>query len=563
MAENFEFPIYFDREQFRRDIEQEARRPFSDDPVETAVREFGIRYVVEASPEMRTEDVTQIVREMLHPRFEVEPLFVDYENSPVPERLRPFYLVSVSGVSFDELTQSPYEPAYALLAETPFLSVEPDLPYTQFLGAVAGGVSPKAPVQPVDKAWSLRNIKADKAWMIAPSASGKRDGGGVAVAHLDTGWTDHLDLDSPNFDWSRAMDFITHKGTAEDPLGYRGNTGHGTRTGSVIMSKGGLNTIGTTPPGEITGVARDATYVPVRCIKSVIVITNAEVARAIRYATATACDVLSMSLGGRPMKALQLAVEDAVAKDRLVVCASGNKVGLVVWPARYPATIAVAASNEQDQPWVYTSRGKRIDISAPGEDVWKADPDPMKVASSTGSGTSYATANMAGVAALWLAFHGRAALEALARSNGCNLQEIFRAAVAVTARVPAGWDKSKYGAGIVDAEELLKRPIAAIPLIAAPIAGAGYELNDDGFLKSVSDAFQRGNVWSRKVSYDAFMDAFGHELANAYIDLVDSNEPRDRVPYPSDVFYGVFDGAVRLPKRISKTLARAILRRDN
>lgn len=564
MAGPFRFNVYFNRDLFWENIDQARLRPSSDDPYESSLRENGIRYVVEAPPSMALDDVSAAVRETVHPDFMVEPLFEDYDGSPVPERLRPFYLVTLKGVSFRDLTQSPYEPAYALLAQTSLISAEPDVPYLQFLADTAMAYQYGGPRAPADLAWSLRNISADLAWSLTPSAPGMKDGKGVTVAHLDTGWTDHVDLDNSNFDHARRMDFITHKGTAEDTLGYWGNPGHGTRTGSVIMSKGGVSPSGTTSPGRITGVAREATYVPVRCIKSVVIIFNAEVARAVRYATATSADVISMSLGGRPMKALQLAIEDAVNKDLLVVCAAGNNVRFVVWPARYPTTVAVAANNVHDQPWSGSSRGSRIDISAPGEDVWKADPDPRFVACSPGSGTSYATANLAGVAALWLAFHGKAVLQGIALAGHVRLQEVFRTALKATANHPAGWDTSKFGSGIVDAYRLLSTPpngaYGAPNTDDSTHDAAGYESNDDGLMEGFKRAYFESFLPSRGVSFKEMVDAFGHELANAYLELRESG--LDGL-YPTDLLFEMFNGKHLHPERFSKTLYRALREKLN
>ena len=62
----------------------------------------------------------------------------------------------------------------------------------------------------------------------------------------------------------------------------------------------------------------------------------------------------------------------------------------------------------------------------------------------------------AGVAACWLAFHGRANVVSAAKQRGETVQDMFRRMVTATARVPAGWDSFNMGAGIIDAEALLK-----------------------------------------------------------------------------------------------------------
>ena len=466
MNPDFPFSSNFDRAAFQEQIRSaQARNPARDDTEYSYLKSHGIKYVVEA-PGTNADNVRGVVRDIWQLEAAVEPLFQQYGEAPaVPEALQAFYLVSIPAAAFSDLAENPYDAAYALLAGSQFRSVEPDLPYTQFLSASAAASVSGSGSPSTDQAWSLRNIRADQAWRIPALPPGKNDGRGVSVAHLDTGWTHHDDLDRPNFDpGHRIKDFIDPNSNAQDPLNYRGNPGHGTRTGSVIMSRGDVSPTppGTLPPGQITGVARFATYVPIRCIKSVVIIFNSNVARGVHHATAFSCDVVSMSLGGLPMKALHAAIQRATANRLLVLCAAGNKVGVTVWPANYRESIAVAASNSSDKPWFWTSGGPAVDISAPGEDVWKADPDSKQVAFSPGSGTSYATATLAGVAALWLAFYDKRRLVGIANSKSQELQDLFREEIKFTAKKPVGWNTRLFGAGIVDAMSLLSSGLTAI-----------------------------------------------------------------------------------------------------
>jgi hypothetical protein len=76
-------------------------------------------------------------------------------------------------------------------------------------------------------------------------------------------------------------------------------------------------------------------------------------------------------------------------------------------------------------------------------------------------GTSYAVAHLAGVAALWLAHHGRDAL--INRFGRGNVQSAFLSLLHSpgVCRVPVGWNHQKWGAGIVDAAALLQAPLPA------------------------------------------------------------------------------------------------------
>jgi subtilisin family serine protease len=195
---------------------------------------------------------------------------------------------------------------------------------------------------------------------------------------------------------------------------------------------------------------------PIRAIQSVVRITQVTVAEAIEWAVQHGAHVITMSLGGLPSFALHRAVRRAVAADVIVLAAAGNCVRTVVWPARYDDCIGVGGTNSRDEPWRGSCKGSSIDISAPAENVFRA-----RVASDgrpvgQGQGTSFAVALTAGVAALWLAHHGRANLIAAARARGETLQEMFRRLARATARRPAGWDAFQMGAGIVNARALLE-----------------------------------------------------------------------------------------------------------
>lgn len=463
----------FDGPRFWSAVAEARRVDRLDDPVRDWVRERGLRFVVQTRNLMSLDRLRGLVREAWGAQedlevLEVERLFQAGEGAELPGHLAVFSLISIRDVDLGVLSVNPYDACYALMTHPDIASVEPDLPFLGFSDSGLTGRKGKAQPGPADKAWALRQMRVDKAWQRVPPKGGRSQGAEIKVAHLDTGWTDHDDLDKVNFATSGIADFIGGgSGDGRDPMTGAPllNPGHGTRTGSVIMSRGGVSSSDTTAPGRITGVAPDSIYVPKRCIRSVVVVYGGDIARAVWHATTTDCHVVSMSLGGFRSRALHTAIQDAVANQLLVVAAAGNKVPrrMVVWPAAYPECVALAANNAHGEPWDLSSRGRAIDLAAPGVNVWVAEPTQPTAGINTGSGTSYATAHTAGVAALWLAFFDRAdMIRKLA--PGVFLQEVFREHVRRTAQVPHGWMSSRYGAGIVDADELLATALSvAIP----------------------------------------------------------------------------------------------------
>ena len=182
-------------------------------------------------------------------------------------------------------------------------------------------------------------------------------------------------------------------------------------------------------------------------------------------------------------KAIQRAVDD----NLIVLAAAGNCVGTVVWPARLNECIAVAGCNVRDEPWQGTSRGTDVDITAPGELVWRAEADLLHQVTdkvSGGQGTSFAVAVTAGVAALWLAHHGRSTLVASLKQNE-TLQDRFRTLLNQTSRrrEDGTWFEG-MGHGIVDAEQLVKTDPMPPPADAIELE---ISRNDNHSLMSLLD----------------------------------------------------------------------------
>ena len=156
----------------------------------------------------------------------------------------------------------------------------------------------------------------------------------------------------------------------------------------------------------------------------------------------------------------------AVDRGVIVCAAAGNIFGAndvlhaVVWPAAYSEVLAVAASNANGATWSGSSRGPQVDITAPGESVWHAiakKGQPLREVD-RGNGTSFAVAATAGVAALWLAYHGRDHL--IATYGKARLASVFRQIVVTQGFVrPAGWKTDLFGAGIIDALKVLSAPL--------------------------------------------------------------------------------------------------------
>jgi len=332
---------------------------------------------------------------------------------------------------------------------------------------------------PADPDWSGRLAQVPQAHALL-AAAGVAPGAGVRIAHPDTGCTPHPELPLAAIDRPRARDFVDADDDPTDPLADDAieagallpSPGHGTATGSVLVSPRGAQ--GPGYAAHVSGVAPAAKLVPLRVATSVVQHSMRNLRDALDWAVARDCHVVSISLGGLPSGALHAAIGRAVARGVIVVAAAGNYVRLVVWPAQYDEVVAVAACDERGRPWWGSSRGCAVDVTGPGQGVYRAcwapdgaggwRPDVLP-----SDGTSYATAVVAGTAALWLSYHGRERLAA--RYPGALLPLAFRTLVARTS-VASPELAAGFGAGRLDAAALLRAPLPpAASLRAAAVRG--------------------------------------------------------------------------------------------
>lgn len=340
---------------------------------------------------------------------------------------------------------------------------------------VEGSLSPKDAaaaglpvVDPAWRDWSPIFISAREAWTLPPRAAGggfpagKKMGEGIRIGHPDSGYRQHLELFNAQVEPRlRILKNLDHDFVDGDLEPMTSDGDHGLATASVIMSWE-PKTSGPSPNDEITGVAPRADIVPLRVAKVRPIIPTPVLLRsgmirlrkAIDYAIKddVDCHVISISLGWLWNRGVHKAVRRAHKKNVVVCAAAGNQVRfVVVWPAHYRETIAVAACDHAGGKWKPSSRGKRVDVTAPGKGVWKAD---VSLTVKKSSGTSYSVASTAGIAALWLAHWGRTYL--MKEYEDVPLGEVFRYVLKRSCTRPDGWNTKKWGAGIVNARATLE-----------------------------------------------------------------------------------------------------------
>jgi hypothetical protein len=254
---------------------------------------------------------------------------------------------------------------------------------------------------------------------VPPSVHAAR---GIKVAVLDTG----MDLGHPDFA-GRSIVSETFVGQPVEDLHSHGTHCIGTACGPDMLP-------GTTPR---YGVGFGSSIFVGKVLTNSGTGVSGSVLAGINWAIANRCEVISMSLGSQ--SPVQTAYTDAgtVALNNglLLIAAAGNRGVLTGAPANSPTIMSVASVDSSLSPSSFSNFGK-IEIAAPGRDVFSSVPRPTRYGIK--SGTSMATPHVAGCAALWA--------EASLSLRGMNLWRKLQE-TAMPLQLPA----TRVGAGLVQA----------------------------------------------------------------------------------------------------------------
>ena len=193
---------------------------------------------------------------------------------------------------------------------------------------------------------------------------------------------------------SNAWDFVQDDNTPLD------GDGHGTHVaGTIAADNIEHNNV------NLTGVAYNATIMPVRVLDDNGNGTNADVAAGIRYAVDNGADVINLSLGGGYSSEMESALQYAAAQNVVVVMAAGNEsASQPGFPANLANQLGVAVG-AVDSTNRMANFSNKAGISAlnyivaPGVNIYSTTPGNTY---NSFNGTSMATPHVAGVAALML-----------------------------------------------------------------------------------------------------------------------------------------------------------------
>jgi hypothetical protein len=272
-----------------------------------------------------------------------------------------------------------------------------------------------------------------------PQAHRLSVGQGVLVAVIDTG----IDRLHPEIAGAIAGTF--------DAIGAREPPdAHGTAIAGAIIAHGRL--VGTAPAARILAIRAFSTAGPDAEA------TTMTVVRSIEHAIAQGARVINMSFAGAYDPVISRSLAQARRKGIVLVAAAGNAGpdSPPLYPAADPNVIAVSATDVDDHLLDVANRGRQIALAAPGVDILLPAPGARY---QIATGTSFAAAHVAGIAALMLA-----------RSPQLGPDQV-RQILLATARDlgPKGRDDA-FGAGLADA---LKAVTAAVNSGGQTVASNG------------------------------------------------------------------------------------------
>jgi len=481
-------------------------------------------------PNQDPDNIKNLIKSFLFSTDIVANVFEEEENND------DIFGIDLPGVSFESLPFGPFEFAYFLERTFQLEAAEPVLAFVDTLDVAedeeqgeedaAKFCEELADVievenicnDPKNKEWHLKHVKAPEAWDFSEKEGKPSRGKDIVIAQIDTGYSHHYGAFPPDDDmWidknkkGLNMYYRKNKKGRLDPKDEIKSFGlapaHGTVVAPHAVGRGTVEMKNKGGGDAPKGTAPKAKLYSVRAVNNPVIDPRdaGRVVDAIEEIVRmnVKVDVISMSLGasslGTRQKRAREAIESAIANNIIVVAAGGQLASFtrslpVVYPARYDDVIAVGGYQVADRSggstllhdrtmewWPQAFEGKEIDIAGPANHVCNAKVNKsgwfkkkLSYDYATGFGTSLATAMTGGIAALWVAHHGKDNLiKHFHESDGITLQAAFKKVLELTANkknwkdckdkdITKGCYKRRHGHGMIDAEAILKKSLTEI-----------------------------------------------------------------------------------------------------
>jgi hypothetical protein len=290
----------------------------------------------------------------------------------------------------------------SLQADAGILGAQPNFLYSLQQGAASAA----DPTQ-----YALGKLRLSEAHALARGQS-------VRVAIVDT----TIDAKHPDLAGAVAASFDA-TGTPEKPHH------HGTGIAGVIAAH-----------GKLTGAAPAVSILAAHAFASQSSKgSSMNVLKGLDWAGLSRADVVNMSFAGAEDAELQTMLA-ALRRNGIVLIAAAGNAGpraRPLFPAAYPEVIAVTATDAEDKVFEQANRGTHIAVAAPGVAILSPAPNESYQMQ---SGTSFAAAQVSGVAALLLE-----------RNRNLDAGSIRRILTATARDLGAPGHDDQFGAGLVDA----------------------------------------------------------------------------------------------------------------
>jgi major intracellular serine protease len=248
------------------------------------------------------------------------------------------------------------------------------------------------PYQVLELADKVNEVPKGVEMIQAPKIWDQTKGKGITVAILDTG----CDITHPDLKERiiGGRNFTDDDGGKADE--YKDYNGHGTHVAGTIAATKNNN--------GVVGVAPEANLLIVKVLDKNGSGQYGWIINGINYAVEQKADIISMSLGGpEDLPELHEAIQKAVSRNILVICAAGNEGDGVDstdefdYPGCYNEVISVGAIDLERHSSNFTNSNNEVDLVGPGEKIISTYLDGKYA---TFSGTSMATPHVAGAMAL-------------------------------------------------------------------------------------------------------------------------------------------------------------------
>ncbi|MEU7751070.1 type VII secretion-associated serine protease mycosin [Micromonospora sp. NPDC049171] len=330
--------------------------------------------------------------------------------------------------------------------------------------AMATPVVAPAPASPAaGTAALIRREQWHLEYLKIPEAQGISRGNGVVVAVPDTGVDPHPDLRNnllPGTD-------VIPGGNGD---GRRDLDSHGTSMAGLIAAHGQGARSGA------LGIAPESKILPIFDSPPNGDGQPDDLAQGINYAIANGADIISISSVGGSSSRLRESIRSALDADIVIVAGIGNlpRDQSVGYPASEEGVIAVGGVDRAGQHAPISVTGPKIDVVAPAVDIYSTSYGGKY---SKGTGTSSATAIVAGAAALIRSKYPYLPAREVAH----------RLTTTAVDKGPPGRD-DEYGYGVIDLVAALTADVPPLGFesVSAP-AGAGPTTTADARQSDESD----------------------------------------------------------------------------